>query len=495
MTIILIISVGICSGRKVSDAKDFDTGSGKANSWIVCGAILGCLVSGQATIGTAQMAFCYGMAAWWFTLGSGIGCLILAVGYVVPLRHSGSATLLEVIGKKYGLKAEYFGSVLCSIGIFISVIAQVLSSSALLTTILHLKPWIAALLAITLMAVYVVFGGTWGAGMGGIVDLTLLSAAAALGLVIVLAGDCEAGGLAGQLYARLAGTELGKMNGLSAMQDVNSRYWNLFSRGILKDAGSGLSLVLGVLSTQTYAQAIWSAKSDRSARKGALLTACFIPPIGISCTLIGIFMRVHCITAAEAEALAAAGRKIPEGMMVIAGSAQAFPEFVLHFTPPLIGGIILGTLLITVVSGGAGLSMGAASILVNDIICRLQSSLSDAKKKLHVTRSAILCILGSAAIIALCVPEGIINDFGFLSMGIRGTVVFVPLTCALFVKCNVESRGILASMAAGPAAVLAGRFLKLPFDSLFLGIYICVMIIGASSIMSKRTELKNSYGD
>ena len=53
--------------------------------------------------------------------GSGIGCLILAVGYVVPLRHSGSATLLEVIGKKYGLKAEYFGSVLCSIGIFISV--------------------------------------------------------------------------------------------------------------------------------------------------------------------------------------------------------------------------------------------------------------------------------------------------------------------------------------------------------------------------------------
>ena len=34
-------------------------------------------------------------------------------------------------------------------------------------------------------------------------ELTLLSAAAALGLVIVLAGDCEAGGLAGQLYARL----------------------------------------------------------------------------------------------------------------------------------------------------------------------------------------------------------------------------------------------------------------------------------------------------
>ena len=79
-TIALIIGVGIYSGRKVRSAADFASGGGKAGAWIVCGAIMGTLVSGQATIGTAQLAFNYGMSAWWFTLGSGIGCLTFGVG-------------------------------------------------------------------------------------------------------------------------------------------------------------------------------------------------------------------------------------------------------------------------------------------------------------------------------------------------------------------------------------------------------------------------------
>ena len=55
-TIALIIGVGIYSGRKVRSAADFASGGGKAGAWIVCGAIMGTLVSGQATIGTAQLA-------------------------------------------------------------------------------------------------------------------------------------------------------------------------------------------------------------------------------------------------------------------------------------------------------------------------------------------------------------------------------------------------------------------------------------------------------
>ena len=85
----LIISVGLLSGKKVQDAKDFVTGGGRAGPLLVCGTIMGALVSSQATIGTAQLSFHYGLAAWWFTLGSGIGCLVLGLGYAKPLRHSG----------------------------------------------------------------------------------------------------------------------------------------------------------------------------------------------------------------------------------------------------------------------------------------------------------------------------------------------------------------------------------------------------------------------
>ena len=40
-TILLIIGIGVYSGRKVKSAADFSSGGGKAGSWIVCGAIMG----------------------------------------------------------------------------------------------------------------------------------------------------------------------------------------------------------------------------------------------------------------------------------------------------------------------------------------------------------------------------------------------------------------------------------------------------------------------
>lgn len=485
LIILLIIGVGIYSGRMVSDASDFDTGGGKAGPWIVCGVIMGSLVSGQATIGTAQLAFEYGMSAWWFTLGSGIGCLILAVGYVIPLRHSGSVTLLEVIGKEYGAKAEYTGSVLCSVGIFISVIAQVLSSCALLTAIFNMDFTMAAVLSIAVMVVYVVFGGAWGAGLGGVVKLVLLYGASVLGLGIVLANSGGVGSLFGQLKTVLAGTDLGALSEIASEGDVSGRYLSLFSRGFLKDMGSGLSLLLGVLATQTYAQAIWTAKSDSKARKGALLSAFLIPPIGIACIFIGIFMRNHCMTTAEIAALTQAGKAIPEGMIEISTTSQVFPAFVMNYMPRFLGGIVLGTLLITVIAGGAGLSLGVASILVNDIFCKVSKSLADAKKKLYTTRVTIVVTLCFAAAIALIVPGAIINDFGFLSMGIRGTVVFIPLTCALFIKGKIAPRAVLISMIAGPVAVLGGNLMGLPFDSLFLGIFVCLVIIGTGALGGK----------
>ena len=40
LILLLIIGVGVYSGRKVSDASDFTTGGGKAGSWLVAGTIM-----------------------------------------------------------------------------------------------------------------------------------------------------------------------------------------------------------------------------------------------------------------------------------------------------------------------------------------------------------------------------------------------------------------------------------------------------------------------
>ena len=491
-TIALIIGIGIRSGRKVQSAADFSSGGSRAGAWIVCGAIMGTLVSGQATIGTAQLAFSYGMSAWWFTLGSGIGCLILAIGYAAPFRHSGCSTLLQIVSKEYGPKAESLGSIFCSIGIFISVVAQVLSATALLITIFPINRLAAAVVSIALMAFYVIFGGMWGAGMGGVAKLILLYATSILGgiLVFVMAGGVS--GLMDSLQTLLAGTALGDYSGLTDAASVHARFTSLLARGASKDIGSALSLLLGVLSTQTYAQAIWSGKTDRAAKKGALLSAFLIPPIGIACILIGLYMRGHCITADEVQALQAQGQSIPEGLIQIESTSQVFPVFVVNFMPKLLGGIVLGTLFITVVGGGSGLALGMASILVTDIFARKNPRVKESGVNLTVTRGTIMVILVIAAAVAILVPGAMINDFGFLSMGLRGAVVFLPMCGGLWLKGKIPSRFALAAIIAGPIAVLAGKLLAIPFDPLFLGMAVCLVIMSAGLLSGKHNNLSLS---
>lgn len=469
-----IIGIGIYSGSKIRDSGDFLSGGGKAGTWLVCGAIMGSLVSSQATIGTAQLAFHYGLSAWWFTLGGGIGCLFLALFYIHPLRNSHAITELQIISDEYGTLAGTLGSALCSTGIFISILAQVVACGGLMSVLFPLVPApVIILITVLLMSCYVLFGGAWGAGMGGILKLLLLYISSILCMVVALA-LCK-GQLTEVLSQALCRTPLGmiqEQTGYSVIHtvsDLNARFFNLTARGKAKDLGSGISLLLGVLSTQTYAQGIWSGKSDSTARKGALLGAFLTPPLGIAGICIGIFMRSHYMTQAEADALLAAGIPLPS-MEILSGAIQAFPMFALRHLPPLPAGIILGTLLITIVGGGAGLTLGMATILVKDIYQPVTGRREDPKNSLIVTRVFIGLILAAAGILAAVVSGSLINDMGFLSMGLRGTTVFLPLCGALWLKGKVNRRCILASVVLSPLSVLLGKMLHSPIDPLFVGL-------------------------
>ena len=494
----LIVGVGVLSGRRVKSAADFATGGGKAGSLLVCGTIMGSLVSSQATVGTAQLAFHYGLSAWWFTLGAGVGCVLLALGYTNAMRRSRCVTELQMVSQEYGAGAESLGSVLCSIGIFISVLAQVIACAGLVTVVFPSVPTAAAiLLSVSLMALYVLFGGAWGAGMGGVVKLILLYAASISGLILVLVLSGNLSGLTDNLKNVLLTSSVGAVQSAEALPDItsagdiSSRFFSLVARGPLKDIGSGLSLALGVISTQTYAQAVLSGKSDRAARRGALLGACLTPPLGAAGIFIGLYMRGHFITQAEADAFTAAGKAVPD-LPVLASTIQVFPAFVLHCMPALFAGVVLGTLLITIVSGGAGLSLGVATILVNDVFRRISKKFEDPQVNLAASRGAILAVLALSGALAMMTSGAMINDFGFLSMGLRGSVVFLPVTCALFLPGRINRRCMVASMIAGPAAVLYGHFAGFAFDPLFLGMAAALLCVALGALVHAVPRLSHA---
>ena len=490
LTVGLLLAVSILSGRKVKDEKSFTTG-GRSGSWMVCGAILGTLVGGQSTIGTAQLAFSFGISALWFTFGAALGALVLALFYARSLRESDCTTLLQIVSRQYGRRAETVGSLLFLIGIFISIMSQVLSSSAMVTSLFHIPLTWAAVISAVLIMLFVLFGGIRSAGAGGIIKLVLLYVTSLAAGAMVLHLGKGMTGLMQSIESLYADPVVAGLNDITDAESIHRRYGNIVARGPLKDIGGCLSLMLGVVTTQTYAQGIWSAASTAKARRGAVYCACLIPIIGAACTLVGMYMRGHYVTAAELAALQAAGHQLPSGIGVIESSLQAFPDFVLNHLPAWIGGIALGAMLINILGCGSGLTLGAATILVRDVVNNLRqlrlsrqfgrrlprAMVVTGSSVLVQTRLAIVGILTLAVVVALSVRGTFINDLGFLSLGLRAVALLFPLSFALFLPGRFRASRVVPAMVAGTAVMLLAKFLRLPADPIYYGLAVNALII------------------
>lgn len=436
LTLLLVTLVTVFSSRKVSSAKEFNLGGGSATAPMVSGSIIGTLVGGASTVATAQLAFTYGFSALWFCLGAGLGCLILGLFFVKPMRQSGYLTLQEMIRSEYGEKAGFLASVLGTLGIFFNMVAQILSGTALLGTMFNLSQTVSASLVALLMISFVIVGGMQGLRKIGTLKTFMLYACILLSIGMIAV----------------------KTQGFSALASLpKERYFNLFARGFGIDAGAGFSLIVGVLSTQTYAQSVLSAKDDKAAVRGSLLSACLIPPIGVGSVLVGLYMK----TAYPSM-----------------DASQAFGQFLLRYMPGIPAGVFLAVLLITIIGCGAGLSLGVSSVIINNFFPNLKE-----RKKVARTRLIIALVLVMAVIFTIGDLQSIILQWSFMSMGLRGAVLLLPLIGALFLKGRINHHAVILSMILGPLFVLLGKMVwQLPFDSLFLGLGINVLVLSIGMI-------------
>lgn len=427
-------------------AKGGEVGVTMNGTAVTAGIINGTLVGGSSTVGTAQLAYTYGMSAWWFTLGGGIACLILALCFAKPFRRNGATTLIGMVENEFGTAAGVSASILNTIGTFINIISQMISASAVLAVLFPDLGLSYELIIITvLMILYVVFGGRKGAGKAGIVKLLFLYASMVAAAIIVLVASGGIGGFTAMV------------NGIDNPDNVH--FFSLFARGIGIDAGAGVSLVLGVITTNTYASALLSAKSDQAARNGALISAFLIPPIGIGGILVGLYMRANA------------------AMFPLLTPKTALTTFVRHFLPSGLSGVVLGTLFISVIATGAGLALGISFVLNRNILMKFSHKINSASKEKLAGRTWMVIILALACVLSMGPFGDTILSFAFMSMGLRAAAMFAPLCAALFFPGRVDRRFAVASIIAGPVAVFVCRNLPLPFDSLFIGVAVGILLI------------------
>ncbi|OPX88043.1 MAG: putative symporter YidK [Pelotomaculum sp. PtaB.Bin104] len=450
ITLSVVSLAGVYAGRQVRKASDFSVGGRNAGPILITGTIAGTLVGGATTIGTAELAFKFGLSAWWFTLGAGLACLMLSLLIGRLHRDPDLATVPQFLVKTYGPIAGPVASVFSSAGIFINIVAQVLSAIALLGAMFHLNSLYAALIAVILVVCYVIFGGVMGTGIVGSVKVVLLY----VSLLVT-------GGLA---YSKAGG-----LSGL--VQSFPPFPWfSLFGRGLTVDLAAGFSVIVGVLSTQTYWQAMFSGKDVLAAQRGALLSAVLIMPCGLAGIAVGMYMKL-------------AFPDLP--------AAEALPAFVIKFLPPWFGGLVLAVLLVAVIGTAAGLALGISTMLTWDFYKKFIDIHADDYRILVVSRIILVAVIGATIIFAIGNLKTMILEWSFLSMGLRGATIFLPLLGAIFFRKYVSPAGGALALVAGPVADLAWKlFFPNGMDPLYAGLLasFLALVLGSLVFRPPRPE-------
>ena len=442
-TIAVVLGCGIYAARSVHSAEGFSLGGRSAGVPLVAGSIAGTCVGGGATIGTAQLASTIGLSAWWFTIGVGLALIIMGIFYARPLRRSSLETIPQYLVQNYGRAGGIFTSVISSLGILFSAVSSCLPGIYIIAAILAIPFWPAAGILLLLVSCYAFFGGMKSAGVGGI-----------LKMVVIWVSMLLAGGAAG--YAVLFQPEIHEV--LPA-----DTWFNLFAGGMQMTMANLISVIVGMICTQSYVQAIFSATTPKAASVGAFVAALISLPIGLPCAMIGMYMH-------------AAHPEVP--------AILALPTFLLSYQPVVLGSIAMGGIMLSLIGSTAGLSLGIGTMLSRDIFCKVLHVTKSASQ-LWLTRLLVLATICVAAVIAVLNEGSQVLFWSYLSMALRGGGIFLPLTVAVFLPQAIERHWAVASMVISTAAALVANFAGIRINPLFVGLAVSVMLVVPGMLRQK----------
>lgn len=445
----VIFVVGVYSARLVKSSSDFIIGGRKLGAVMVCGGIVGAFAGGTVTVGTAQMAYQYGVSGIWFTLGAGLACLILSFFLAKPLREKKVDTISQFLSGFYGGEVVPWVALFIATGMYIQLMVQMLASVPLLTSMFP----VSAVGGLTLFALFSIMlilgGGFMGATLVGIFKLVLMS-------VTFFAAGVMSWGL------------LGGVEGIG--QNLPDFPWlSMFPRGVLSELAGGMSVVVGFISTQSFIQPVFAGKDARAARAGSLMAAVVLPCFGLAGVMVGMYMRT-----------AHPGIE----------PAAALPLFMLLHQPSWLGGMGVATLLVSLVLTASAMALGVSTLLSRDIYLLVRPAAGD-REQLVAARLVVFVTVATACLFSYRILGDLILDWTYLSNALRGVTVFLPLVSAVFLSRRISPRIGIWAFTAPPLFTLAWAVFKpAGVHPLYVGLPVSLSILVAGVFLRFGNDIR-----
>jgi len=468
---VLTMAIGILASRKTKSSDSF-VGAGMGVFAIVCVAC-GQWLGGTATTGCSEYGFTSGISGWWYTIANGVGMLMMGLFFAERYRKYGEVTIPGIIEKVVGPKSRTVCSCLLIFVMIAVGLSQMIAAGKLGQSLLGMDFTLSCCIFAVIFIIYTMSGGMDSVEATNKLHIGFMYFGMILAVILALR---EMGGW-GSFKATLDAVDAAE----------GTHHFSMFGVGASKVTSWIVASVLSAGAAQASIQPVLAAKNPKIAKKACLLSVLVVVPFGLFTCMLGM----------SARAMSEMGV-----LETITDAKLAYTTLIMHF-PPVVGGIILASILAAVLSTVSPIILAAATMFTKDIYQRrIKPDATDAEitknARIGTAVSGVLCCLLAIAL----VKSSAVLDLVYAAYTLRG-VLFIVILFGMYWKFTSERgvcTGVLvtfvcciawvgAKIATGRYPLYIGSF---AISETYLGVVLaCVTIVLFSKIWP-QTEIEKA---
>lgn len=377
----VMIGIGFYCRKHATDVNSFVLGGRSVGPWLTAFAYGTSYFSAVIFVGySGQFGWKYGIASTWIgignaLIGSMLAWIILGRRTRIMTQHLNSATMPEFFGRRFHNNGLKIGA---SIIVFVFLIPYTASLynglSRLFGMAFHIDYTLCIIIMAVLTGVYVIAGGYMATAINDFLQGIIML----FGIVAVIAAVLRSNGGFLEAVSRLA----------SVSDQTVSAQPGVFASFFGPDPASLLGVIiltsLGTWGLPQMVQKFYAIKSERSIKKGTIISTLFAIIVSGGCYFLGGFGRLYTNIVNVAE----------EGFDAI------IPTMISNLSPAFIGLVVI-LVLSASMSTLSSLVMASSSTLTIDFLKDNLIKNMNEKKQLITIRILIVVFIAISVIIAI----------------------------------------------------------------------------------------------
>jgi solute:Na+ symporter, SSS family len=432
---LIMTFLGIFTRKKAGDTQNFFVMGHKGSTLYISMSLFATIVGASATLGMAGLGYSRGLTGMWWLLPGTIGLVILGIFFAKKVRATGYYTLPQIAAKQYGPVVGLAVSILIPIAWLGVIGGQIVAAGKIMSVVDIGSPQMWMFMSTAAFVLFTMIGGQWAAIRTDLYQGIIIIVGIGGGLIFVLT---KVGGL-GALFSQLPSS----FNSFPLAE--NFGYYDLIKLLLLV----GLVYVVG---PDIYSRVL-SSRDGPTAQRSTYWAAALIVPLALAVVLIGMSAAV---------------------LFPGIPSEQAFPTVIQQTMPPVVAGLVLGSLLCAVTS--SSLLLSASAIVTEDIIHRFKPDLKD--KQLLLISRLVVALMGIFSLLVALYLKGIINSLLFAYSVFSSGVIPLIIFGFYREKLKITSAGAMAAIIGGGGAGLISQLFKIKYlDIGAIGIGIVLLFL------------------